>query len=190
MNGLVEKGYFLDLSQIEERFRPEKEYKFFYVLQQNLTSLEDLTLSVSSGGTDVFNFGTGDLANKLKPEENMIFQIAYGIYPNVKTYLEYPVDYDADKIPQETSYENWRVGIIMQSDSSYHDPSFEKTEFWIFPQMYQPRIHVFNPYDLAITTYLRLLINLLVVESVTDRDVINQLEKRIKPSTPVMLRPF
>lgn len=190
MSEIVQKGYFLDLSQIEPQFRPEKEFTFFFVLRQNFSEIEDLTLSVAANGTGAFDFGSGNLKDLLKPEKKMLFQCAYGIYPKIKTYLEHPVDYTTDKIPKELPHENWRVGIITQTDSSYHDPSFEKAEFWTFYDICTPKIHVNNIYGTNITAHLRILINILVVEPVKEKEVIEQLRKRIKPSTPVTLKPF
>ena len=187
----VMRGWFLDLEEIDPEFRPDENYRFFYVKRQRLTAIEDLSVSVEplkETTLDLAEIGTKK--EILDPEsKSMIFQCAYGIYPDVKAYLEHPVDYSVGKIPKERPSDNYRVGIITQRDSPYDNPNLDATEFWIIKGLaHKPRIHIYNPHDITVTAYVKILVNKLIVEPVTDREVINQLERRIKPSTPVYLK--
>jgi len=186
----VQKGWFLDLEDIPDRFRPESGYRFFYVKKQRLTSLEDISVSVSAEGTGTIDYG--NIAGKkiLNPrDKHLILQNAYGIYPDVRAYLENPTNYPVGGLPQEAPSENYRVGVITQADSPYDNPSLDRTEFWVLMNLADvPRLHIYNPHDIDLTVYVKLMINKLVVEPVTDRETVNQLERRIKPSTPVYLK--
>jgi len=180
----VRKGYFLDLEDISPEFRPDKNYRFFYVKKQRLTEIEDISAKVEP------NSSTDIKIKDLKPQDkSVIIQCAYGIYPDVKCFLEHPVDYSVGKLPKVLPGEGYRVGIISQVDSPYENPNLERTEFWIIKDVAdEPILHIYNPHDVLLTVYVRILANVLVVEPVTDKEAINQLEKRIKPSTPVYLK--
>ena len=190
MKEWVLRGWFLDLEDIRPEHRPNPNYRFFYVKKQRLTELRDLSVSVPSKKTGTIDFAKVDNKEILNPDsKEIIFQCAYGIYPDVRAYLEHPVDYSVGKIPKELPSDNYRVGIVTQADSPYENPNLDKTEFWIIKDLaHKPRIHIYNPHDIDIIAYVRLIINKLIVEPVTDREVINQLERRIKPSTPVYLK--
>jgi hypothetical protein len=190
MKEWVQKGWFLDLEDIRPENRPDPNYRFFFVKKQRLTELEDLSVAVASLKTATIDLAEIDRKEILNPEsKSMIFQCAYGIYPDVKAYMEHPIDYSVGKIPMERPSDKYRVGMISQADSPYDEPDLEKTEFWIIKDLaHKPRIHIYNPHDIDLTAYIKIKINKLVVEPVTDREVINQLERRIKPSTPVYLK--
>jgi len=183
----VQKGYYLDLGEIPEDKRPTGEFRFAIVVRQKLTELEDLTVNLSANSEGVLDFTVGDLRDLLKPRKDMIIQAAYGFYPDAKSYLEHPVDYEQGKLPKETPSTRWRVGIIRQYDSPYEDPQLDVTEFWILPVegYYTPKIHFKEIYGKNITVYIRLILNMLKIEPIKDPEVIRQLERRIRPSTPV-----
>lgn len=186
----VQKGWFLDLEDVPDRFRPESGYRFFYVKKQRLTSLEDISASVSAAGTAKIDFGDIDGKKILYPrDKSLIFQGAYGIYPDIRVYLENPVNYPVGGLPEESPSDKYRVGVISQLDSPYDNPNLDRTEFWVIMNLSDsPVLHLYNPHDVDVTAYVKLMINKLKVEPVTDREAINQLERRIKPSTPVYLR--
>lgn len=190
MKEWVQKGWFLDLEDIDPRFRPDPNYRFFYVKKQRLTSLRDLSVTVEKTGTGTIDLGKIGGTDILNPvDKKMLFQCAYGVYPDVRVYLEQPINYSVGQLPKELPSDNYRVGIITQSDSPYDEPNLEKTEFWVIKDLaHKPRIHVYNPHDVDLTAYINIMINKLIVDPVTDREVINQLERRIKPSTPVYLK--
>ena len=190
MTEWVQKGYFLDLGEIPVEIRPTKEFRFAFVVRRRMTELEELTVSLSANSEGVLDFDSAELRGLLRPEEDMIIQAAFGFYPDAKAYLEHPTDYQVGKLPTEVPSEKWRVGIIRQYDSPYENPSLEKTEFWILPATgyYIPKIHFLEIYGKATTVYVRLLLNLLKIESVKDAETIKQLERRIKPSTPVFVK--
>jgi len=183
----VQKGWFLDFQEIEPRFRPVENYRFFYVVRQRMTKVEDITTTVEAGKT-----AKVELENILKvKDKNTVYQCAYGVYPNVKTFLEHPIDIEVGKLPAEKPSEQYRVGIIDQTDSPYDNPNLDRTEFWVIKNVAdKPVIHVYNPYDVTLKVYIKLIVNMLLLEPVTDKETINQLERRIKPSTPVYLKFF
>lgn len=180
----VKKGYFLDLEDIPPQYRPDSNYRFFLVKKQRLTDIRDISETIDA--KDVVDIRIRNLKTSNK---SILIQCAYGIYPNVRCYLEHPVDYSVGKLPKVLPSEGYNVGIITQEDSPYENPNLEKTEFWIIDGLAdEPIIHVFNPYDEPLKVYIRILANVLIVEPVVDKDAIFQLERRIKPSTPVFLR--
>jgi len=189
MTEWVQKGWFLDLEDIPPEFRPA-EARFYFVKKQRLTSLEDISVSAPATSTATIDFGNLDGKKILDPRsKKMIFQCAYGIYPDVRAYLEHPTDYSVGKLPAELPSVKYRVGVISQEDSPYDSPSLEKTEFWIVKGIADsPKLIIYNPHDVDVTVYVKVLVNKLEVEPVTDKETINQLERRIKPSTPVYLK--
>ena len=183
----VQKGWFLDFQDIKPQFRPVEKYRFFYVVRQRMTEVEDITTTVEAGKTAKVEL-EGILNIK---DKNTVYQCAYGVYPNVKTYLEHPVDIEVGKLPAEKPSDKYRVGIIDQTDSPYENPNLDKTEFWVIKDIAsKPLIHVYNPYDVNLNVYIKLIVNMLLLEPVTDEETIRQLERRIKPSTPVYLKFF
>jgi len=195
----VKVGWFLDFGSIPEDVRPfpanEKKYRFGYVTARRLTEIEDIYVplqAVTTGTVTTYqglvDFGASPLKDILQPSEGVCYQCAYGIYPDVKTYLEHPVDYQQGKLVKETPDKFWRVGIVKQFDSPYEDPNLDATEFWVFAASgyHSPKIHILS--DFPATVYIRVLVNVLVVEPVRDAEVIRQLERRIKPSYPVTVK--
>ena len=189
MSDWVKKGYYLDFEAISPRFRPKPDVRFYFVKRQRLTEIEAISTTVKAGDEAKIDFGEAPYTNKLKPaSKDMVFQCAFGIWPNVQVWLEHPRDYSMRKLPEELPGENWRVGVVTMRESSYYEPNLEATEFWIVYNLHTPVFHIRNPYDKDVTAYLRILVNILVVEPVTDATLIRQLERRIKPSTPVYLK--
>lgn len=190
MKEWVQKGWFLDLDDIPPEHRPDEKYRFFYVKKQRLTEIEDISITVEPNSTSTIDFGKIDGRAILSPNsKSTILQCAYGVYPDVKCYLEHPRDYSVGKLPQMLPSETYKVGIISQTDSPYEEPNLDRTEFWIIKGIAEkPLLHIYNPYDVTLTAYVRVLANILIVEPVTDKETITQLERRIKPSTPVYLK--
>jgi len=189
--GFVEKGFFLDLKDVEEKLRPSKE-RFYFVEKQNLTGVEGITQSISADDTAEVDFAKSPVKNLLKPRVDMIYQCAWGFYPDNKAYIVHPVDIESDKVAQERPSENWRVGMIRMFDSPYLRPSVQNTEFWALKVegAYVPKLKFKEVYSRSATIYIQVLVNMLKVSPIDDSELIDMLEKRRKPSTPVYLQPM
>jgi len=186
----VQKGYYLDLGNVPKELRPPlATTRFVYVVNQEMTEMEDITATIPANKASSIDFSSSNLKDKLKPLDNMLFQCAWGFYPDFKAFLVHPTDNSVGKLPKELPSTNYRVGIIRNYDSPYENPNILKTEFWITPAegCYTPQFWFYNYREKDETVYLRLLINMLVVEPIEDPELIRQLERRIKPSTPVRL---
>jgi len=188
----VQKGWFLDFELIPPKFRPSPDYRFFWVKEQRITTIRDLATVVPANGVSEIDLSKvpPNYDNIITPvNKEMVFQCCYGIYPNVRTYLRHPVDYEVGELPHELPSDEFRVGMITQEDSPYDNPNLDKTEFWVIASIAdKPRVVFVNPFSDEVTAYLKVVVNKLVCEPVTDKTAIEQLEKRVKPSTPVYLK--
>jgi len=59
--------------------------------------MEGITQDISANDTAEVDFGSSPVKDVLKPMGNMIFQCAFGFYPDNKCYLIHPLDYEYDK---------------------------------------------------------------------------------------------
>jgi len=187
----VENGHFLDLKAIEQKLKPSKE-RFHFVEKRNLTGIKGITQDISAGDTAEVDFAKDPIKDVLKPRSDMVYQCAWGFYPDNKAYVVHPVDVESDKIVKERPSENWRVGIVRMFDSPYLQPSIQSTEFWVLDTegSYVPKLEFKEVYDRDATMYVNVQINMLKVSPITDSELIDMLEKRRKPSTPVYLQPM
>jgi len=188
----VKKGYFLDFENVKPEVRPFPDYRFVRVIAQQLTEIRGLSKTLNAYDEVYFDFGAENLKDLLEPQEDMVFQCAFGFYPDEPCYIIHPSDYEQRKLPSELPSSYWRVGILRMVDSPYYAPNLEKTEFWIFKEKgyYAPKIRFKEIYGKDVTVYLRVLVNVLVVEPVKDKELISLLERGIKPSTPVYAEVF
>ncbi len=188
----IETGWFIDFRDVPVDLRPPKvNTDFAYVKAAEMTRFDSITTEVKANSTAVIDFSNSNI-NKLRPLSNMIFQVAWGFYPDLKAYAIHPVDNSVGKLPQELPSKQYRVGIITMEDSPYDEPNLSKTELFLTPAegCYTPKFVFYENYGRDCEVWLALTINMLKLEPVTDEDVVKILRKHIKPSYPVRLFMF
>jgi len=82
----VENGHFLDLKAIEQKLKPSKE-RFHFVEKRNLTGIKGITQDISAGDTAEVDFAKDPIKDVLKPRSDMVYQCAWGFYPDNKAYV-------------------------------------------------------------------------------------------------------
>ena len=189
MGKWIEPGWFLDFREVPEDLRPPSvKTDFAYVKKQEMTRFDRVTAVLPANETATIDFSSQSI-NKLKPLNDMVFQVAWGFYPDALAYAIHPSDNSVGKLPKELPSENFRVGTITSYDSSYDDPNVEKTELFLTPAegCYTPKFVFLDTYGRNAVIWLALQINMLKLEPITDEELIKALTKHVKPSYPVRL---
>jgi len=185
----IEPGWFLDLSEVPKELRPpDANTDFVYVQKQEITRFDRVTAVLPANLTTTIDFSSPDI-NKLKPMKDMMFQVAWGFYPDALAYAIHPTDNSVGKLPKELPSDEFRVGTVTSYDSSYDNPNIEKTELFLTPAegCYTPKFVFLEDYGRDTVIWLALQINMLKLSPITDEDLINALKKHVKPSYPVRL---
>lgn len=178
---------FLDLAALEDRFRPGNKERFWVVTQQRITHYRPIALNSVSSGSRSDSTRITDLD---PDDEEMMFQVAFGVKEDVRVFLQHPRDYSYGKLPERLPTEGNDVGAVTPDISPYDDPSLEHAGFWIIKDLAEePRFEAYNPLDYEITPHIALRINKLEISPVSpDSSVFPKLETRQIPSEVVTLK--
>lgn len=191
----LQKGDFVDLESLDPEHRPEgRSARFYSVRKQILTTLRPIKFGteLEEGQTvtaDVDQEGQTSQTNRLVPENSeMILQCAVGLKNNFKLWVEQPVDYSMRKLPNETPNLNDDVGMVRMQDSPYYDPNLAATEFWVVKDKADdPTFHAVKETGGPIQPIISLRVNELMLQPVTDSQVVEALKSYRLKSTPVDL---
>ncbi len=179
-NNWVQEGYFIRVRE------PGSGIKKFYFVEQSEMARYQHTWSTTIA-KDVEN--GPELIENLKPLSlDRLFQCVFGIKTACYLYLNLPLDsriWGTEKKPIATSALR-EVGYFTQDDSPFDEPSF-KTEFFLQKgrSFEYPAFTAYNPTERTLKPVLNILLNKMMIDEVTEPDVVEKLEKRLIPYRPI-----
>lgn len=178
----LEEGYFIRL------FTPETGKKIFYFI----THTEPARYIYTWAATIAKNTEDGPReVEDLKPLAiNRLYQGIFGIKTACYIYLNLPINtrmWGTDKKPIAVSSLR-EVGFRDQNESPFEYPSFV-TEFFLQKNgsFDYPAMFAFNPTERTLKPQLNFLLNKMVIEPVTDDEVLEKLGRKLIPYRPITL---
>lgn len=137
-----------------------------------------------------------------RTNSNQIWQLIFGIQGQIYLYIELPTDIKRHGLPKITfpSAAYREVAHFEEWMSGFYEPTFITEHFMLRPDTYNIGFDAYNPLDIPIHPYLRIVIAKLVTERIgTETDgvltptsprwaeTLEQLYKRVKPQRPLSI---
>lgn len=182
MTGWLSEGYFIRLTT------PEKAMKEFFFVDQ----VERAKYVYTWAATIAKDTEDGPRnIEDLKPlATNRLYQCIFGVKTACYIYLNLPLDtrlWGTDKRPIASSSLR-ELGYRDYKDSPFEHPSFV-TEFFLQKDgsFDFPAVHAYNPTERTLKPKLNFLINMMVIEKVTEPETLEKLKRKLIPYRPITL---
>lgn len=166
---------------------PEVPEKFYFVKNAEpgfyvYRWTKDVASNAESGPENIEDLEPG--------RRDVLYQVIFGIKPNVYIYIAIPADtrlygVAEEAIPREGFRE---VGAITQDMSPYKNPDFITELFLMKDTSYEyPALYAYNPNNKPVRPVIRFIVNKIEMEEITEAETIELMKKKRITYRPIVL---
>lgn len=185
-SGWLKPGYRISIRNVKAE---EVQEKFYFIkgVARPISKYvykwsTDIAVNTENGPENITDLEPG--------RRDILYQVIFGIKPDVYIYVNLPADTRLGGIAEEASARSGlrEIGAITQDDSPWDNPDF-CTEMFLQKDTTNeyPHLYAYNPTNRSLRPVIKFLISRIELEEIKDTDTLDKMRRRQIIYRPIQL---